>query len=454
MNINTINNAHFIGIGGIGMSNLARYFLSKNIVVSGYDRTETAITKALIVEGASIHYADQLDELNYLSSIDLVVYTPAIPSNNAQLSFFRDSAVKIMKRAEVLGLITKQSYCIAVAGTHGKTTTSSIVAHMLEYSKIGCTAFLGGIATNFNSNFILNKGSENVVVEADEYDRSFLNLTPDIVILTSIDPDHLDIYGSAENVQQCFQEFVNLIPKTGKLISNYGLSIESNLKKTYGENGAADFKIFNTRVEDGEHYFDLAYGAEIFDNISLGLPGKHNIYNAAAVFALGIELGIDHQVIVKSFSSFKGVKRRFEYHIKTPTLIFIDDYAHHPQEIEATISSVKELFPDKKLTVVFQPHLFSRTNDFMEEFADSLSAIDEVILLDIYPARELPIKGVSSSVLLEKINCNNKLLLQEKEVVTALKDRYLEVVLTLGAGDIDQLVSPIKNMLTAKLEIN
>ena len=454
MIVNKINSVHFIGIGGIGMSNLARYFLSRGALVSGYDRVESNLTKSLIAEGASIHYLDNTQQIRNIDSLDLVVYTPAIPENNQQLSYFNKSTISLMKRAEVLGVITNDSFCIAVAGTHGKTTTSCIVAHMLEHSGVGCTAFLGGIATNYNSNFILNSDAKFVVVEADEYDRSFLNLSPDIVILTSIDADHLDIYGSEENVQNSFQEFVNLIPTNGNLISNFGLKILRESKITYGENENADFNITNKRVKDGEHCFDLEYGSNLIQNIQLGIQGNHNIYNAVAVFALGLELGIDKEIIKNSFLTFKGVQRRFEYKIKTESLIYIDDYAHHPKEIEACLNSVKELFPRKKITVVFQPHLYSRTKDFLDDFGLSLSNIDEVILLDIYPARELPISGVTSNALLEKISCKNKILIGKKELIPELENRILEVLLTLGAGDIDELVSPIKTMLNSKISIN
>ena len=386
------------------MSNLARYFLSRGLNVSGYDRLESPLTKSLVSEGASVHYVDGIQQIINMDNLDLVVYTPAIPEDNKQLSYFKQSAITLSKRAEVLGEITKNGYCIAVAGTHGKTTTSCIVAHMLEYSGLGCNAFLGGIATNYNSNFILNSKAKFVVVEADEYDRSFLNLSPDIVLLTSIDADHLDVYGSEEHVQDSFQEFINLIPTNGNLISNFGLNILRDSKTTYGENKNADFKIINKRVEDGEQYFDLEFGSDLIQNIQLGIQGNHNIYNAVAVFALGLELGIDKDKIKNSFATFKGVKRRFEYKLKTDSLIYIDDYAHHPKEIEACLNSVKELFPGKKITVIFQPHLYSRTKDFLDDFGLSLSTIDEVILLDIYPARELPISGVNSQALLEKIN--------------------------------------------------
>ena len=454
MNLNDLNRAHFIGIGGIGMSNLALYLLSKGIRVSGYDREQSEITNNLIAKGAEIFYEDQLSLLSNQKEIDIVVYTPAISSANNQLSYFLATHDFVVKRAELLGLITKSSFCIAVAGTHGKTTTSSIIAHMLEYSGYGCTAFLGGISSNYNTNLILNKASKNVVVEADEYDRSFLTLTPDIILLTSIDADHLDVYGSIDKIEEGFQQFIDLIPDNGKIVSNYGLKISADTIISYGENQKADYCIHNIRVEKGGHYFDLQAKGKLIEKIHLGIPGVHNIYNAAAVVVLGLDLGIDLEVIKKALATFKGVKRRFEYHLKTSSLVYIDDYAHHPKEIEACLYSVKQLYPNTKITVIFQPHLFSRTSDFMDDFASSLSSIDELILLDIYPARELPIKGISSTVLLEKVNCSNKILLEKDELIPELENRLLEVVLTMGAGDIDALVEPLKRMLNSKIAKN
>ncbi len=436
------------------MSSLARYFMEKDIAVSGYDQTETILTQSLIEEGANIHYEDNVDKIKDLEQIDLVVYTPAIPFSHSELTFFMNSEIKVLKRAELLGWITKDSFSIAVAGTHGKTTTSSIIAHMLEVSGVGCNAFLGGISTNYNSNFILNKQSNKTVVEADEYDRSFLNLSPNISILTSMDSDHLDIYGDENELTKSFQEFVDLLPEDGKLICYNGLNVKSKNIITYGENDNSNLKIKNISISEGEYYFDVTYKSKEITGLHLGISGKHNVYNAAAAIVLALELGINDTDIKKSLASFKGVKRRFEYHIKEKSLVYIDDYAHHPKEIDAFIGSVRELYPTKKITGVFQPHLFTRTRDFLAEFALSLSALDEIILLDIYPARELPIKGVSSLVLLKKINCPNKKLIDRKELVSELENRYLEVLVTLGAGNIDELVSPIKNILKTKIIAN
>ena len=454
MKLDDIHRAHFLGIGGIGMSSLALYFISKGVQVSGYDRTESSITKELVQKGADVFYDDQINFILDKENIDVVVYTPAIPKSNNQLSYFLAHHDFVIKRAELLGLMTKNNFCIAVAGTHGKTTTSSIVAHMLEYSGLGCTAFLGGMSSNYNSNLILNQSSNNVVVEADEYDRSFLSLSPDIVLLTSIDADHLDVYGSIENIKKGFQKFIDLISESGILVSNYGLDVSANNTLFYGESNMANFRIQNIRVENHEHYFDLSYNDVMVENIHLGVPGYHNVYNAAAAVVLGIHLGIEMKIIKSALATFKGVKRRFEYLLKTSSLVYIDDYAHHPNEIEACLYSVKQLFPGKKITVIFQPHLFSRTSDFMDDFASSLSKVDELILLEIYPARELPIEGISSNALLNRIDCTNKILVSKEELIPELENRILEVVLTMGAGDIDRLVDPIKDMLDSKIAKN
>jgi UDP-N-acetylmuramate--alanine ligase len=453
LEIENINRIHFIGIGGIGMSNLARYFLSKGVSVSGYDRVKTDLTDRLANEGAAIHFVDELDSIKQIDKIDLVVYTPAIPMNHNQLSYFIKSDLPVIKRAELLGLITKNSYSIAIAGTHGKTTTSCIVAHMLEHSGMGCNAFLGGISTNYNSNFIINKNIDRTVVEADEYDRSFLNLSPDISIITSMDADHLDIYGDRNEMDQCFQDFVELLPDDGKLIVNYGLPVNFKNRITYGENKSSDLVISNINIKEGNYHFDVQYRELVLKDIYLGLPGRHNVYNAASAILLSLELGMEVEMIRSSLASFKGVKRRFEYKLKSKDLIYIDDYAHHPKELDVCIESARELYPNKMLTGIFQPHLYSRTRDFLSEFAVSLSALDEVILLDIYPARELPISGISSSVLLDKINCGNKKLMKMQEVIPEIENRYIEVLLSMGAGNIDELVQPIKMALENKNEL-
>jgi len=435
------------------MSNLARYFLSKSISVSGYDRVETDLTDQLIREGAVVHFTDDIKLIDSPEKIDLVVYTPAISIDHSELSYFINSDITVMKRAELLGVITKNSFSIAIAGTHGKTTTSCIVAHMLEYSGLGCNAFLGGISTNYNSNFIINEKVDRTVVEADEFDRSFLNLSPDISIITSIDADHLDIYGDRDEMVKSFQDFVDLISEDGKLIVNYGLPVHFKNMITYGEDESADLIIKNINIKDGNYHFDIYYKDIVLQDIYLGLPGRHNVYNAASAVLLSLELGMEINMIKSSLATFKGVKRRFEYQLCSKDLIFIDDYAHHPKELDVCIESVRELYPNKILTGIFQPHLYSRTRDFLSEFAVSLSALDEVILLEIYPARELPISGISSTVLLKKINCRNKKLVSMQEVIPEIENRYIEVLLSMGAGNIDELILPLKKALNNKKEM-
>ena len=449
MRFDKINKVYLIGIGGIGMSALARFFHAQGNAVAGYDRFATPLTEALISEGIEIQFNDDVNQLplwvKEKSGEVLVLFTPAIPKENLVLNFLRDLGYQVFKRSEVLGLITKEAYTIAVAGTHGKTTTASILAHILKDTGYGCNAFLGGIATNYNSNVLFDSKAKTVVVEADEYDRSFLELYPDIAIVTSMDADHLDIYGEKESLDESFNLFVSQIKYSGKLIRKFGLNLTGGI--TYSIDGQADYQASEIRVVDGAFLFTLHYPKGKITDVTVGLPGSHNIENAVAAFTVAAELGIDHNAIIAALASFKGVKRRFEYHIKSAGLIYIDDYAHHPAELKACIQSVKELYPDKKITGIFQPHLYSRTRDFADAFAESLSELNEVILLEIYPARELPIDGISSKMLLEKISISKKSLLQKKEVVEDLKDRKIEVLLTLGAGDVDQLIEPIKQEL-------
>jgi len=450
VNYNNLHNVYFIGVGGIGMSSIARYFISKGINVNAYDKTRTKLTEQLSDEGVNIHYEDDCTLIPNISNIDLVIYTPAIPKDNRVLLYFQNTDIPIYKRAEVLGLITKDDFNIAVAGTHGKTSTSTIIAHILESSDFGCNAFLGGISTNYSSNSIINNSAKVTVVEADEYDRSFLKLFPNISIITSIDADHLDVYNNTQELKNTFREFVSLLPEDGILISLYGIDINFKNKLTYGENINADLKIKNINVINGKYYFDINYKEKELKNLCLGLAGKHNVYNAAAAILTAIELKINDNDIREALLSFKGIKRRFEYQFQKEDLIYIDDYAHHPKEIDAFLNSVNDLYPNKKITGVFQPHLYSRTQDFMDDFAKTLSKLDEVILLDIYPAREKPILGVTSDALLNKIKCSNKKLLSRQELIYDLKERYLEVLLTMGAGNIDQLVAPIKSVLELK----
>jgi len=434
------------------MSALARYFNSLGWEVSGYDKTPSPLTDELVKEGINIHF-DDLGE--YVPSqfkekeTTLVVFTPAIPKKMEELVFFQENGSQLFKRSEVLGLLTRQSKGLGVAGTHGKTTTSSMLAHILNGSSLKCNAFLGGIATNFNSNLLINNDSEYTVIEADEFDRSFLKLSPFASIVTSTDPDHLDIYGAASDFLKGFQKYASLIHSNGCLVKKEGLDIRSEAKTiTYNiDSTTSDYSGNHPRFVDGKFLIDVRTPIEEIKNIELGIPGIHNAENAVACVALCQFLGLDEQEIRAGLSTFKGVKRRFEYHIKTPDLVYIDDYAHHPTEINALVSSVRLLYPDKKITGVFQPHLFSRTRDFFDGFAAELSKLDEVILMPIYPAREEPIPGVDSDSLLRKVTQLNKKLLTPSEVLNELSGRKNGVILTIGAGDIDRIVEPLKKSL-------
>jgi len=453
MELKNIHNVYFIGIGGIGMSALARFYLSKGVSVSGYDKVCTSLTDSLAKEGAVISYQDTLDSISGSiknSETTLVVYTPAIPSNHKGFNYFKENGFNVVKRSELLGLITDELFTVGVAGTHGKTTTSSIVTHVLNSSEFAVNAFLGGISTNLDSNFLINEKAEAVVVEADEYDRSFLTLSPNIAIVTSMDADHLDIYGEHSYLTESFEKYVSKLPPNGILIKRRGLSVQHSNTIEYAVNEEADYYATNIKIENGEYHFDIVTPEREISDVVLGMPGLHNVENAVAAVAVGIELGLSHEQIKAALQSFKGVKRRFEYHIKNDNVVYIDDYAHHPVELKACISSVRQMYPAKKITGVFQPHLFSRTRDFADEFAKSLDLLDEILLLDIYPARELPIDGVSSSMLLSKITNECKELLSKDELVESIADRKLEVLLTLGAGDIDELIDPIKKKLMIK----
>ena len=454
MNIEQIHSAYFVGVGGIGMSAIARYFNMRNIHVSGYDKTRTSLTDQLENEGIQIHFEDNINLIDQKvitpdnKKNTLIIYTPAIPENHAELNYFKSNGYKLMKRSEVLGLITESTYTIAVAGTHGKTTTSCMITHFLTESGYACNAFLGGIASNYNSNVVFSSDSKTTIVEADEYDRSFLTLSPNISVVTSMDADHLDIYGEHDELAKGFQLFVDKLNSDGVLINRYGLNLTSSATTfTYGVGDSGDCRADNIRVENGEYVFDIVIKEDRLVDLKIGLPGLHNIENALAAVLVVKELGLSNEEIRHALISFQGVKRRFEYQIKKSNLVFIDDYAHHPEELKACINSVKQLYPNRKITGVFQPHLYSRTRDFADEFARSLELLNDVILLDIYPAREKPIKGVDSEMLLSKIQVTQKMLCSKEELVENLKKRELEVLLTLGAGDIDKLVEPIKNEL-------
>ncbi len=441
MNLKNQHNIYFIGIGGIGMSALARYFAMNGKNVAGFDRVQTKITDDLVKIGVTIHYQESLESISdefKNSENTLVVYTPAIPKNNIELLFFKENGFSVMKRAEVLGEITKNTICLAVAGTHGKTTTSTILGHILKESGVNATSFLGGISENYNSNLILG-GDEISVVESDEFDRSFLKLSPNIACVTSMDADHLDIYGEASALENSFKEFASLVSDT--LIVYKGLPLEG---LTYAINEKADYYADNIKISNGLYVFDVKTPTEIITNVQFHLPGKHNVLNAVAALAIANNFGVPLYSIAKALTSFKGVQRRFSYRIKTANLVLIDDYAHHPTEINAVINSVREMYPNDKILGVFQPHLFSRTQDFADDFAKSLSQFDELILLPIYPARELPIEGVTSKWLLSKIDGNiNKKIVSKEDLAQNIKLSKARIKIMIGAGDIGKMVNEV-----------
>jgi UDP-N-acetylmuramate--alanine ligase len=519
MKIVDIHKVYFIGIGGIGMSAIARYFNLRGAKVSGYDKTETPLTQALQAEGIEIHFEENVAMIP--KDVDVVVYTPAIPKEHLELVFYQQNNFTVVKRSDMLQWITDQSKVIAVAGTHGKTTTSSIVAHLLKHSGFDCTAFLGGITANYNSNFLVGK-NDWVVVEADEYDRSFLKLFPQIAVITAVDPDHLDIYkGGLADFENTFLEFAAQVKNDGKLFLKKGVPIESRMKEnfpsfknleslsTYAleDNALAEVRvptninialrtsneavseetnhgiknplqpnIFTENIiyKNGTYHFDVNNKGELLKGFEMNVHGLYNIENALAAIAVGLELKIDVQKIKAAIASFTGVKRRFEYIVRkqlprlasprtspnemvsedtnhgNTTVIYIDDYAHHPNEIAPFLKSVRSIYPDKKITVIFQPHLFSRTRDFAKGFSESLSLCDELILLPIYPARELPMEGITSEMLLNDITITNKKVVQKTDLMNELKSREIEVLCTIGAGDIDQFIQPIRNYLNEK----
>ncbi len=446
MNLNQIHNVYFIGIGGIGMSALARYFQNIGKNVSGYDKTPTMLTDELIAGGMDIHFEDSISAIptEFYIENTLVIVTPAVPVSHSEWNYFIERDYVIKKRAEVLGLITKDTFCFAVAGTHGKTTTSSILGHILYESDADVTAFLGGIVENYNSNLI-GSGKTVTVVEADEFDRSFLHLYPNIACVTSMDADHLDIYGDKAAIEDSFREFANKITDKTKMFVPKGLDLEG---LTIAINEDAVFKAFNIRIENSSYVFDVQTPSDTIQNIAFGLPGHHNLMNALMALAMAKTYGTSSDSIVKALASFKGVQRRFSYQIKTDNLVYIDDYAHHPTEINAVHQAVRELYPNQKVLAIFQPHLFSRTKDFADDFAKSLSQFDEVLLLDIYPARELPIVGVSSSWMLEKMTNVNKKLVSKTDLISSILMSDAKVIVSIGAGDIGELVPSIKTALS------
>ncbi len=451
---------YFVGIGGIGMSALARYFHQKGVRVSGYDKTPTTLTAQLIKEGIAIHYEDNVSFID--PAVQLVVYTPAIPKDHQELNYYKQAGYMVVKRSDVLGAITQTSFNICIAGTHGKTTTSTMIAHILHHSQYGCNAFLGGIAANYDSNY-LSSDNNVCVIEADEYDRSFLKLSPDIAIITAMDADHLDIYGTQKDVQDAFIDFSGKIKEGGLLISKYNLPRQEELKAsqhfTYHLNNSnAHAYAKNINISEGSYTFDIVINNWELKNVVLNMGGLHNIENMVAAITVAHHLKIDANKILLAVKDFKGVKRRFEYIIKpgaeksnASDIVFVDDYAHHPEELKALIMGAKKLFPDKKCTIVFQPHLFSRTNDFADGFAEALDMADNVILLPVYPARELPMEGVTSELISGKMKNKNVVVVSKDQLVDVLKQRKIDLLITAGAGDIDTLVEPIRNWLHDEL---
>jgi UDP-N-acetylmuramate--alanine ligase len=448
IDLEKIRSLYFIGVGGIGMSALARYFNFAGAKVSGYDRYSSTLTDELIREGIQIHFEENVNLIP--KKIDLVVYTPAIPAEHAELIYYKENNYTVVKRADLLEAVTTKNFTIAIAGTHGKTTTTTMIAHILKSSDYDCTAFLGGISVNYDSNFIPGKNNV-IVVEADEFDRSFLKLNPEIAVITSCDADHLDVYHSEIEVQKAFDAFALKVKRDGALIIKENLPIAKSISaKKYSyqtESATADFHCKNFSLKNGMYVFDLHSLFENILGIEMNVPGKHNVENTVAAIAVAQVLHINAEKIKNAVKTFSGVKRRFEFIVKNEKQIFIDDYAHHPNEISAFLKSVKEIFPDKKLTCIFQPHLYSRTSDFANEFSKSLSLVDELILLPIYPARELPIEGINSEMLLKNISAKNKCVANKEESLQLIEKEKPELLVTMGAGDIDQLVPKIKLIL-------
>jgi UDP-N-acetylmuramate--alanine ligase len=461
MNVLNYKLYYFLGVGGIGMSALARFFKHHGKEVRGYDKTASALTKELEAEGIRCHFEEDTIALekvlnSYSKSDVLVVYTPAVPVTHLEYCLLKEKGYTILKRSVVLGEITKQYKTIAIAGTHGKTTTTTLVTHLLRSAGMNCFAFMGGISKNYNSNLVLGdvaKPDPLFIVEADEYDRSFLTLEPFIALITSVDADHLDIYGDDSSVKEGYRLFAKKLRPGGVLLVKK--NVDNDLRLTehrliYSLNLNTEYRAESIRVEEGRFVYDVKSPVEDIPSVLLGLPGLHNVENSIAAVAIAQQLGVKGEVIKEALRSFKGVKRRFDYRVNTPEHIYIDDYAHHPEELKATISSVKRLHPGKKITGVFQPHLFSRTRDFVDAFAKSLDLLDECILLDIYPAREKPIEGVNSDWLLQHMKSKDKKCMSKKELLDELEKTPREVLLTMGAGDIDQLIEPIENFLNRK----
>lgn len=446
--MHNLKKIYFLGIGGIGMSALARYFHKHGVEVHGYDRTETDLTRALVAEGMAVHYED--DPKQIPEGVDLVVYTPAVPKDHAELQWFQAHGYPIQKRAQVLGLISQSKKCVAVAGTHGKTTTSTMVAWLMRRAGVDATAFLGGLSANFGVNFV-EGNSDWVVVEADEYDRSFLQLYPQVAIINSIDPDHLDIYGTPEAVVEAYKQFARQIKPGGTLLYKHGLPLDELAAElrasgrhvmTFGIDGG-DFEAYNLHVADGQMAFGLRSTIVDWSDLRLAYPGRHNVENATAALGAACVAGAFTPELPQALAEFKGVKRRFEYIVRTPAVVYVDDYAHHPAELQATIRAAKMLYPDRHLTGIFQPHLYSRTHDFAQEFAQALDELDTCVLLPIYPARELPMPGVTAHSILDKMTLKDRHLVEKQHLMDWLQQQQPKLILTMGAGDIDQMVKPI-----------
>ena len=458
MNIEDIESVYFVGIGGIGMSALARYFLAKGKIVAGYDRTPTELTENLIIEGAKIHYEENVSlipEHCRVKETTLVILTPAVPQEHAELVYFRQHGFEIYKRAQVLGMITRSGKGLCVAGTHGKTTTSTMTAHLLKQSHVECTAFLGGISKNYGTNLLLSQESPYTVIEADEFDRSFHWLSPYMSVITAVDPDHLDIYGTEEAYRESFEHYTSLIQPGGALIMHQGLALHPSTQKgvrvyTYSRN-EGDFHAENIRIGNGEICMDFVAPDTRINDIQLGVPVSINIENGVAAMALAHLNSVTDEEIKRGMASFRGVDRRFDFKIKNEHIVFLSDYAHHPVEIEQSVRSIRELYRDRKITAIFQPHLYTRTRDFYREFAHSLSLLDEVILVDIYPAREEPIPGVSSQLIYDNLRPGiERSLCRKEEVLNIVKDKNIDVLIVLGAGDIDNYVPEIAKILEEK----
>lgn len=457
MEMQKITSVYFVGAGGIGMSALARYFRAKGKQVAGYDKTPSDLTAALIEEGIRIHYTDDIslipEDCKQIDST-LVIYTPAIPETHTELNYFKTNGFTLMKRARVLGEITRTERGLCVAGTHGKTTTSSMLAHLLKQSHVDCNAFLGGILKNYNSNLMLSDKSDLAVIEADEFDRSFHWLNPYMAVITAVDPDHLDIYGTPAAYRESFEHFTSLIRPDGCLVMKKGLQLQPRLPEgtklyTYSATEEADFFARNIRIGNGDILFDFVTPDGCIPDVKLGVPVKVNIENGVAAMALAWLNGVTPEEIRRGMETFAGPVRRFDFHLKKDDIVLLDDYAHHPAELKASIQSVKELYPDKKVTGIFQPHLYTRTRDFAADFAASLSLLDELILLDIYPAREEPIPGVTSQIIFDRVTIPNKRMIRKEELLDLVQKEAasFEVVLMVGAGNIDRLVEPVKQIL-------